>query len=44
VQFATSGTTFNNRNNHTKIAGRHGMVTLVCDTTNVFYLGGDTIA
>jgi hypothetical protein len=42
VSFTASGTTINNRQSHSKIAGQHGMGTLVADVANNFILGGDT--
>lgn len=44
VTFSPSSTTINNRQSHTKIAGQHGIVSLVADVANNFYLGGDTAA
>ena len=42
VTFAASSTTINNRQSHTKIAGQHGVATLVSTATDVFVLAGDT--
>lgn len=42
VTFSASGVTINNRQGHTKTAGQHGVVSLVADVANNFYLGGDT--
>ena len=38
----SGATTINNRQSHTKIAGQHGVVTLVSTATDVFVLAGDT--
>tara|TARA_R110002020_G_scaffold377451_2_gene588542 strand:+ start:579 stop:1103 length:525 start_codon:yes stop_codon:yes gene_type:complete len=42
VTFVASSTTINNRQSHTKIAGQHGVATLVATDANVFVLAGDT--
>ena len=42
VTFAASSTTINNRQSHTKIAGQHGIATLVSTAADVFVLAGDT--
>jgi len=42
VTFSASSTTINNRQSHTKIAGQHGVATLVSTATDVFVLAGDT--
>jgi len=42
VTFAASSTTINNRQSHTKIAGQHGVATLVSTASDVFVLAGDT--
>ena len=42
VTFSASGTTINNRQSHTKTAGRYGVVSLICTSTNTFVLAGDT--
>ena len=42
VTFSASSTTINNRQTHTKIAGQHGIATLVSTATDVFVLAGDT--
>jgi hypothetical protein len=42
VTFSASSTTINNRQSHTKIAGQHGIATLVSTTSDVFVLAGDT--
>jgi len=42
VTFSASSTTINNRQTHTKIAGQHGVATLVSTAANVFVLAGDT--
>lgn len=44
VSFATSSTTINNRQTHTKIAGQYGVASLVAYAADVFVLGGDTAA
>lgn len=44
VTFAASGTTINNRQSHTKIAGQYGVAVLAAYASNVFALGGDTAA
>lgn len=43
VSFATSGTTLNNRQSHTKLAGQWAMGTIIQRTTNNFVLAGDTV-
>jgi hypothetical protein len=43
ISFATSGTTLNNRQGHTKLAGQWAMGTIVQRTTNNFVLAGDTV-
>ena len=42
VTFVASSTTINNRQTHTKIAGQHGVATLIATAANVFVLAGDT--
>ena len=42
VTFSASSTTINNRQSHTKIAGQHGIATLVSTASDVFVLAGDT--
>ena len=42
VTFVASSTTINNRQSHTKIAGQHGVVTLISTASDVFVLAGDT--
>ena len=42
VTFVASSTTINNRQTHTKIAGQHGVATLISTADNVFVLAGDT--
>lgn len=42
VTFSPSGTTVNNRQGHTKIAGQYGIATLAAYIANTFVLGGDT--
>jgi hypothetical protein len=42
VTFAESSTTINQRQSHTKIAGQHGVATLVATADDVFVLAGDT--
>tara|TARA_R110002020_G_scaffold151239_1_gene328270 strand:+ start:678 stop:1220 length:543 start_codon:yes stop_codon:yes gene_type:complete len=42
VTFTASSTTINNRQSHTKIAGQHGVATLVATAADVFVLAGDT--
>ena len=42
VTFSASSTTINNRQSHTKIAGQHGVATLVSTASDVFVLAGDT--
>jgi len=42
VTFSASSTTINNRQTHTKIAGQHGVATLVSTASDVFVLAGDT--
>jgi len=42
VTFVASSTTINNRQSHTKIAGQHGVATLISTADNVFVLAGDT--
>ena len=42
VTFSASSTTINNRQSHTKIAGQHGVATLVSTAADVFVLAGDT--
>lgn len=42
VSFTTSSTTINNRQSHTKIAGQHGVASLVATAADVFVLAGDT--
>ena len=43
VSFTTSGTTLNNRQSHTKLAGQWAMGTVIQRTTNNFVLAGDTV-
>jgi hypothetical protein len=42
VSFVASGTTVNNRQSHTKIAGQYGVAGLSAYASNVFALAGDT--
>ena len=42
VTFVASSTTINNRQSHTKIAGQHGVATLIATASDVFVLAGDT--
>jgi hypothetical protein len=42
VTMTASSTTINNRQTHTKIAGQHGVATLISTATDVFTLAGDT--
>ncbi len=42
ITFTASSTTINNRQTHTKMAGQHGVATLVSTATDVFVLAGDT--
>ena len=42
VTFSASSTTINNRQSHTKIAGQHGVASIVATAADVFVLGGDT--
>ncbi|MAH45461.1 hypothetical protein CMI37_06510 [Candidatus Pacearchaeota archaeon] len=42
VTFVASSTTINNRQTHTKIAGQHGVASLISTVTDVFVLAGDT--
>ena len=42
VTFSASSTTINNRQSHTKIAGQHGVATLISTASDVFVLAGDT--
>ena len=42
VTFVASSTTISNRQSHTKIAGQHGVATLISTADNVFVLAGDT--
>jgi hypothetical protein len=42
VTFIESSTTINNRQTHTKIAGQHGVATLIATASDVFVLAGDT--
>lgn len=44
VTFATSSTTINNRQGHTKTAGAHAFVSFIAYVANTFVLGGDTAA
>jgi hypothetical protein len=44
VTITTSGTTVNNRQSHTKIAGQNGKVSLTSYVANTFVLDGDTAA
>ena len=41
VSFTASSTTINNRQSHTKIAGQHGVASLVATAAGVFVLAGD---
>lgn len=43
VSFTTSGTTLNNRQSHTKLAGQWAMGTVIQRTANNFVLAGDTV-
>lgn len=43
VSFTTSGTTLNNRQSHTRLAGQWAMGTIIQRTTNNFVLAGDTV-
>jgi len=42
ITFTASSTTINNRQSHTKMAGQHGVATLISTATDVFVLAGDT--
>ncbi len=42
VTFVASSTTILNRQSHTKIAGEHGVATLISTAANEFILAGDT--
>jgi len=42
VTFTASSTTINNRQTHTKIAGQHGVASVVATAADVFVLAGDT--
>ena len=42
ITFTASSTTINNRQTHTKIAGQHGVASLISTATDVFVLAGDT--
>jgi hypothetical protein len=42
ITFTASSTTINNRQSHTKMAGQHGVATLVATVADVFVLAGDT--
>ena len=42
VSFATSSTTINNRQSHTKIAGQYGVASIVAYAADIFVLAGDT--
>lgn len=42
VSFATSSTTINNRQSHTKIAAQYGVASIVAYATDTFVLAGDT--
>ena len=42
VTFVASSTTINNRQSPTKIAGQHGVATLISTASDVFVLAGDT--
>ena len=44
VSFATSSTTINNRQSHTKIAGQYGAASVVAYAADTFVLTGDTVA
>jgi hypothetical protein len=44
ISFSASGTTINNRQSHTKTAGRWAVVSLIQRSTNNFILAGDTAA
>lgn len=42
ITFTASSTTINNRQSHTKMAGQHGVATLISTVADVFVLAGDT--
>jgi hypothetical protein len=42
VSVSASGTTINNRQSHTDLAGQHASATLIADVANNFYFSGDT--
>lgn len=42
VSFSASGTTVNNRQSHTKIAGQYGVASIVAYVADTFVLAGDT--
>ena len=42
VSFSASGTTVNNRQSHTAIAGQYGIASIVAYTADTFVLAGDT--
>jgi hypothetical protein len=44
VSFASSSTTINNRQSHTKIAGQYGAASVVAYAADTFVLAGDTVA
>lgn len=44
TEFADDEATLVNRQGHTKIAGQHGVASLVCHTANTVVLAGDTAA
>jgi hypothetical protein len=44
VSFNASGTTINNRQSHTKIAGQYGAASVVAYAADTFILAGDTVA
>lgn len=44
VSFATSSTTVNNRQSHTKINAQYGVASIVAYAADTFVLAGDTVA
>jgi hypothetical protein len=44
VSFATSSTTINNRQSHTKINAQYGVASIVAYAADTFVLAGDTVA
>lgn len=42
ITFTASSTTINNRQSHTKMAGQHGVASLISTAADVFVLAGDT--